>query len=256
MADSVEQPDSSIFQRTNSSELRRAGEGDVDSLASLIGKYHKPLKVYFLHAFPTLQPYAEELLQDFAQDRLLREGWLGQVDLNRGRFRDFLKTSLRNYVLNWLRKNQKESRFLSLDGQGEEALKKLEMEIAAQTGAADDAYDLEWLRAIMSETLRRMEEDCRQPGKQQPRRGQTWEIFNLRVLEPAFRDTKPLSYEELMKRFGLRSPAEGANLLLSAKRIFEPHLFEVVAEHEKGESNVRAEVEEFKRVLARLAGRQ
>ena len=187
MTDSEEQPDPSCFQGTNPSELRRAGKGDVEALASLIGKYQTPLTVYLLHAFPTLRPHAGEILQDFAQDRLLREGWLGQVDLNRGRFRDFLRTSLRNYVLNWLRNNQKESRFASLDGQGEEGLKQLEMEIAAQTRAADDAFDLEWLRAILSETLRRMEEDCRQPGKQQPRREQTWEIFNLRVLEPVFR---------------------------------------------------------------------
>ena len=204
MTHSEEHPDPSCFQGTNPSELRRAGRGDVEALASLIGKYHTPLKVYLLHAFPTLEPHAEELLQDFAQDRLLRAGWLGQVDLNRGRFRDFLRTSLRNYVLNWLRKNQKESRFSSLDGQGEEGLKKLELEIAAQTSAADDAFDLEWLRAIMSETLRRMEEDCRQPGRQQPRRGQTWEIFNLRVLEPAFQGTEPVAYEELVKRFDLK----------------------------------------------------
>jgi DNA-directed RNA polymerase specialized sigma24 family protein len=256
MADSAEQPDPSLFQMTNPTELRRAGEGNVEALASLIGKYHTPLKVYLLHAFPTLEPHAGELLQDFSQDRLLREGWLGQVDLQRRRFRDFLRTSLRNYVLNWLRKNQQESRFSSLDGQDEEGLKKLEMEIAAQASAADDAFDLEWLRAIMSETLRRMEEDCRQPGKQQPRRGQIWDIFNLRVLEPAFQDAEPVSYEELVKRFALKNPAEGANLLLSAKRIFERHLFEVVAEHEKGENNVRAEVEDLKRVLGRLAGRR
>jgi hypothetical protein len=65
-----------------------------------------------------------------------------------------------------------------------------------------------------------------------------------------------VSYEELAKRFGLKNPAEGANLLLSAKRIFERHLFEVVAEHENGESKVRAEVEELNRVLARLVGRR
>jgi len=256
MTDSEEQPDPSCFQGTNPSELRRAGKGDVEALASLIGKYQTPLMVYLLHAFPTLQPHAGEILQDFAQDKLLREGWLGQVDLNRGRFRDFLRTSLRNYVLNWLRNNQKESRFASLDGQGEEGLKQLEMEIAAQTRAADDAFDLEWLRAILSETLRRMEEDCRQPGKQQPRREQTWEIFNLRVLEPVFQDSEPMSYEELAKQFDLKDAAEGANLLLSAKRIFERHLFEVISEHEQGESKVLAEVEELKQMLARLAGRQ
>jgi hypothetical protein len=209
-----------------------------------------------LRAFPTLQPDAEELLQDFAEDRLLREGWIGKVDLNRGRFRDFLRTSLHNYVLNWLHKRQKESGFSSLDGEGEEGLKQLEVEIAAQTQEAEDAFDLEWFRVILSETLRRMEEDCRQPGKQQPRREQTWEIFSLRLLAPVFEGTEPVPYEELVKRFDLKNTAEGTNMFLSGKRIFERHLFEVISEHERGDSRVRAEVEELKRMVVRLAGRR
>ena len=80
--------------------------------------------------------------------------------------------------------------------------------------------------------------------------------LNLRVLEPAFQDTEPVAYEELVKRFSLKDTAEGANLLLSAKRIFERHLFEVISEHESGDGMVRAEVEELKRVLVRLAGRR
>jgi hypothetical protein len=255
MAHPEEQPDPSIFQMTNSSELRRAGGGDVEALASLIARYHAPLEVYLLQAFPSLRPHAKEILQDFAQDRLLREGWLGQVDLKRGRFRDFLKTSLRNYVLNWLRESQKEARFSSLDDEGGKGLEQAEAEMAARATAAADAYDLEWLRVVLSETLRRMEEDCRQPGRQQPQGEQTWEIFKLRKLDPAFQDTEPPSFEELVKRFGLRNASEGSNLLLSARRKFERHLFAVVAEHENEAGAVRAEVQELKQALARLAGR-
>jgi DNA-directed RNA polymerase specialized sigma24 family protein len=247
MDDSVEQPGGPLFQSTNPSELRRAGGGDAEALGSLVAKYHAPLNAYLSLAFPSVRPHAEELLQDFAQDRLLREGWLARVDLDRGRFRDFLKTSLRNYVLNWLRKKrQEEQRFEPLD----------ELELPAQQDAAADAFDLEWLRAIVSETLRRVEEDCLQPGKQQPRRGQTWEIFKLRLLDPAFQDAQPPSYGELVKRFDLKSPTEGTNMLLDAKRRFERHLFKVVAEYETTDDQARAaEVEDLKQALFRLAGR-
>jgi hypothetical protein len=162
---------------------------------------------------------------------------------------------LHHYVLNWLHKRQKERGFSSLDGEDEEGLKQLEVEIAAQTKEAEDAFDLEWFRVILSETLRRMEEDCRQQGKQQPRREQTWEIFSLRLLAPVFQGTEPVPYEELVKRFDLKNTAEGTNMLLSAKRIFDRHLFEVISEHERGDSRVRAEVEELKRMVVRLAGR-
>lgn len=253
MTDSAEQPERSIFERTRATELERARGGDFAALDNLIRKYRAPLRIYFCFIFPSLQDRADELLQDFAQDRMLRQGWLRQVDLQRGRFRDFLKTSLRNFVLNWIRKHQRERNFESLDNQSDEGLDRLEARIAAREGAAADAYDLELLRKIVSETLRRMEADCRQAGKQQPRRGQTWEIFLLRVLQPAFEDAKPPPYDELAKRFGLRSPTEGTNMLLSAKRIFERHLLEVVAEYQSHGQSARAEVEELKEALLRLA---
>jgi DNA-directed RNA polymerase specialized sigma24 family protein len=248
MDQSAEYDDTSHFQRTNPSELRRAGTGDAEALGALVARYHAPLNVYLTLAFPTLRPYAEELLQDFAQDRFLKEGWLARVDLNRGRFRDFLKTSLRNYVLTWLRKKrQHDERLQPLD----------ELDLAAPQDATADAFDLEWLRAIVSETLRRMEEDCRLPGKHQPRRGQIWEIFKLRVLEPTFQDIQPLSYGALVKRFDLKSPTEGTNMLLDAKRRFERHLFKVVAEYETTNDHARAaEVADLKQALSRLAGRR
>ena len=247
----MEQPGSSLFQRTSPTELERARGGDMEALDSLVRKYQRPLRVYFCYLFPSLKERAEELLQDFAEDRLVREGWLGRVDLQRGRFRDFLKTSLRNFALNWIRKNQRERRLEPFDEQSEAELSRLEARAAAQESAAADAYELEWLRAVIAETLRRMEKDCQRPDRQ-PQRGQTWEIFRLRVLEPALRDAKPPPYRELAQRFGLRSPSEGTNFLLTAKRIFERHLFDVVSEYH-GQS-AAAGVEELKQALARLAG--
>lgn len=255
MFHSSEQPDGSSFEETDYFALRQAGAGDVPALASLIARYHAPLKVYLSRAFPNVSDYADELLQDFAQDRMLRDGWLHQVDLNRGRFRDFLKMSLRNYVINWLRKQQRERRFPSLNGQSEEALAKLELEMSAHHSPADEAYDLEWLRTITSEILRRMEAYCREPGAHQPSRRQTWEVFKLRELAPAFEGAKPPPYAELVKRVGLKDAAEGSNLLLSAKRIFQRHLSEVVAEQERGETNVRAEMDELKQALSRMGCR-
>src|SRR5208337_430887 len=71
-------------------------------LDRLVRLYWQPLKIFLLTAFPSLKNQADTLLQDFAEDKLLQEGWLRKADQNRGRFRDFLKTSLRNFVLNRL----------------------------------------------------------------------------------------------------------------------------------------------------------
>jgi hypothetical protein len=252
MAPRRERTHESLFEQTSPSELARAGGGDLEALDRLIRKYHTPLKVYFCFAFPSLRERAEELLQDFAQDRILREGWLAQVDLKRGRFRDFLKTSLRNFTLNWLRKHQRENQFESLDRETEE--RPGEQASGEQDRAASEAYDLEWLRAIVAETLRRMEEDCMRGDKQRSRRRECWEIFSLRVLQPALQDAAPPTYREVAARFSLRSPSEGANLLLTAKRIFERHLFEVVEEYQSRSGAARAEVEDLKKALLRMTG--
>jgi hypothetical protein len=156
-------------------------------------------------------------------------------------------------VLNWLNKKRREDSFVSLDDHTEEGLAKLEL--AAPQATAVDAFDLEWLRAVVAETLRRMEEDCRQPGGHQPRKGQIWEIFKLRLLDPAFQDTQPPSYGELVQRFDLKSPTEGTNMLLQAKRRFEHHLFEVVAEYESAGSQTHIEIQDLKQALFRLADR-
>ena len=92
-----------IFPRTDWAELSKAAVADEARLDRLIRLYWVPLRIFFLVAtFPALKDQADTLLQDFAEDKLLQEGWLRKADQNRGRFRDFLKTSLRNFVLNHL----------------------------------------------------------------------------------------------------------------------------------------------------------
>ena len=36
--------------------------------------------------------------------------------------------------------------------------------------SAEEEFDLTWVRAVLGETLRRMEADCRNPAADQPRR--------------------------------------------------------------------------------------
>lgn len=227
----------------------------MDDLARLITKYRLPLEIYLHSAFPALREHTNELLQDFAADRLTKPGWLAHADPARGRFRDFLKASLKNFVLDWIRANQRRGKFESLENLSEVGDLRLEAQLALQSQFADDAYDLECLRAMIAEALRRMEADCTQGEDQQSRRKKTWQIFNLRVLQPILQGAKAPPYEELVQRLGLRSPSEGTNLLLTAKRIFERQLFLVLGEYESAafQRAGKAEIDELKQVLQRLA---
>jgi len=237
---------SSIFPRTDWADLSKAAKAEAAPLDRLIRLYWQPLKIYLLTTFPNLRDHADVLLQDFAEDKLLQEGWLRKADQDRGRFRDFLKISLRNFVLNRL--NLKEIRNPPVP------LEDLEHEVPEPEAAAQ-AFDLAWARAVLSETLRRMEADCKDPLADQPRRSQIWEFFRVRLLEPVFEGTPAPAYGELIERFGLKSPTDASNTLLSAKRIFKAHLNEVIKEYAGKDTATAVEVKAIEEFLARLAAR-
>lgn len=238
-------PESSIWPLTDWTGLGRAagaiGE-DADALNQLILKYRRPLEIHLRATFPSLGNQAEEILQDFSEDRILRAGWLSRADRSKGRFRAFVKTSLDNFVKDRLRRNA--SPPVSLN----------ELEYDPPVGQdKTDLFDLAWAEAILTETLSRMKADCEAPRKDQPNRPRIWEVFRLRLARPMLEDAEPMDYEELIGLCAIRSPAEAQNLLATGKRMFLRHLYAVIAEYEERPDAVREEVERFKTFLSRLS---
>jgi hypothetical protein len=241
---SADVPESSIFPRTDWTELGKPGEPDEARLDRLIRAYWGPLKIFFTATFPSLREQADIFLQEFAEDKILKRGWLQRADRSRGKFRDFLKTSLRNFVLDRLNRAEERHKPVSLD--------EMPVEPVAVESSPDE-FDLTWARTVLAQTLQRMEADCKDPAADQPRRSQIWEMFRLRLLEPAFNDVQPPPYEELIGRFGLRSPTDASNMLLSGKRIFKSHLSRVIKDYAEQDAATAAEIEELRIFLKRLS---
>jgi DNA-directed RNA polymerase specialized sigma24 family protein len=238
---------STIFPRTDWQALNLPIEGDAARLDQLIRQYWRPLRVFLTSTFPSLRDQADLLLQDFAEDKLLKAGWLQRANRQRGQFREFLKTSLRNFVLDRLSRADLKNPPISLDG--------LEAELP-QPEAAVEEFDLEWARAVLAETLRRMEADCRDPTGNQPRRTYIWELFRVRLIEPLLQNAAQTPYEQLIGRFGLKSPLEASNMLLTAKRIFKIHLTKVIQEYTEQDDAAAEEIRRLEEFLARLAKRR
>ncbi len=176
---SSEQQASSIFPRTDWAALGKAAEGDEARLDRLIRQYWAPLKIFLVATFPELRDQAEVVLQEFAEDKILKKGWLQRADRSRGQFRHFLKTSLRNFVLDRLNRADVKHAPVSLE--------ELEHELPGEE-AASEAFDQMWARTVLAETVRRMEADCKNPTADQPRRSHIWEMFRIRLLAPIFDD--------------------------------------------------------------------
>jgi len=243
---SSESPASSIFPRTDWAGLGQAANADEARLDALIRLYWAPLRIFLVATFPSLKNQAEVLLQEFAEDKILKDGWLKRADRTRGKFRDFLKTSLRHFVLDRLNRAEVRHAPISLD--------ELEQELPGPAGPSEE-FDLTWIRAVLAETLRRMEADCRDPAADQPRRSFIWEMFRIRLIDPVLNATPQTPYEELIGRFNLKSPTDASNMLLSGKRMFKAHLAKVIKEYAEQDAATAAEIQALEDFVTQLARR-
>jgi hypothetical protein len=237
----------SLWPLTDWSALGRAADAvgkEVAPLELLIIKYQKALRICLISRFPWLQGEADRLITEFSEDRILREGWLKKPQSGRGRFRDYLKRSLINFVLDQYKKKDAVKHATPID--------ELDQEIIAPTQASA-SFELDWTKTLLTEALKRMEADCRQPGRDQPKRSHIWEIFEMRLLSPSLDGADVPSYEQAVSQLKLRSPNEASNMLLSAKRIFKRHLLAVITEYE-GQGKAMAELEDLQRLLQRITG--
>jgi hypothetical protein len=238
-----------VWPQTDWSGLRRTAASvgkETDRLQQLILAYQSPLKLELLSTFPALKDEADDLLQQFAHDKILQEGWLAKADKNRGRFRDFLKTSLRNFVTQRLR--ERKISLVSLD--------ELKSDPPGDAPVSE-LFDREWMRTVVAQALDWMEKDTNTPVKNQPDRQKIWEVFRLRIRDPMVEGVLPLPYEDLVTKLALKSPSRATDLLATSKRMFERHLNAVIAEYEtSGDTAVQAEMHAVKAFVATLLRRK
>ena len=219
---------------------------NVTDRKKIVTQYWMALKTYLgalLSRFPEYRSDADDFLQDFIKEKILHPGWLEKADPNKGRFRDLLKSSLRNFVTGEIRKREAAKRggtssVVPLD--------ELEQEIAGPEPVSD-SFDMAWLQMLLSETLEKMKEGCAISESHH-----VWKIFEARILRPALEGVDPPPYEELIAKFGLRSPAQATNALATGKRMFARHLRAVIAQYETGDKAVRAEIDSLRLFLSKL----
>jgi len=232
------------FPATHWSLVRRAGSAGDESQAldELLRIYLPALKAHLVGRKRIAPDRAEDLLQGFILSKVLAEGLIARADGGRGKFRSFLLTALDHYIVSEFRKDAAAKR-----GPGPAGMLNVEEHAddlhAARTGPA--SFDVAWARELISETLRRMEADCRAVDREQ-----VWEVFECRIVSPLLDGIEPLPYEALIARFGFESPAQAFNVLVTAKRMFARVLRSVVGEYVDDEAAVDVEIKELRTILS------
>lgn len=160
--------DSPLFATTRWSTVLLAARDDAEgaaALARLCEQYWFPLYAWLRRRGHSQQD-AEDLVQSFFA-RLLERDLINRADANRGRFRTFLLSALRNFAADEWRREHREKRGgasapLSLDEIDPE-----ERMLPELTGAVDAelAFDRAWARTLLDRVLERLREECDGDGK-------------------------------------------------------------------------------------------
>ena len=97
-----------------------------------------------------------------------------------------------------------------------------------------------WARQVIDLAAQAMREECVHSGRQD-----MWDVFDARVLAPALHGAPPVPYDQLVQRFGYRTPDQASNVLITAKRTFQRALREVVAQY-ADDDQIDDEIRELK----------
>jgi len=152
------------------SQLRGSfSDGQQDALAELCQNYWPPL-----YGFARRQGRDSEDAKDFVQGFfavLLEKGYLANADAEKGRFRTFLLTAFKRYLINEHKRENAVKRgggcaVISLDDP--DAERRCEGELADNgTLSADVAYDRGWAQAILGRVIGRLSDEFNEADKLQ-----------------------------------------------------------------------------------------
>jgi len=227
-----------VSEAVGSDEARR-----LAALEAFLRLYYPALLQHVIRQFRLANADAQDCLQDFMVDKVIRQGLLAHADRERGRFRTFLCQALNHFVIDRLRREQARKRAPTHDTVPLEMVP--ERELSERLAAAQEDFDRAFFQEAIQETLRRMRDRCRETN-----RAVLWELFEGRVLEQSWEQGQPVPYQKLVPLLGLDSATQAANLLTTARRLFIRTLRSVVRDY-SAEEEVGREITELRRLLER-----
>jgi RNA polymerase sigma factor (sigma-70 family) len=135
-----------------------------DALEELCRIYWRPVFVFVCRRGYSIED-AKDLTQDFFV-KILAPNWLQRADVNRGRFRTLLLTSLQNSLIKAAEKTHARKRgggveFVSWDDWMAEAPSQLAISAQALDSLpAERLFDLRWATTVVEQALRRLRDEC------------------------------------------------------------------------------------------------
>lgn len=221
-----------IGRATSRSEPQRKA-----ALDELLELYWPALRTHLMVRRGLDSHRAEDVLQEFILQKILERDLLERADQQRGRFRALLLTALDRFAIDQGRRLQSRQRVIQ---------EHAEAEGNRDRSISDSAtFDSVWAQTVVRETIRRMWVEAQKKSDTG-----VWTTFWHRILLPMVSIREPLPYEQLVVLCGFATPHHAANALTTAKRVFQRHLRETVAEYSSSTEEIETEIAELHQALA------
>lgn len=215
------------------------------ALDELLRQYAPAMVSHLVRRKRLAAEHAEDIVQGFIVEKVLEKGLVGKADASRGKFRTLLLTALDRYLVSDFRAASAQKRgggrVTSLEGLGAPVA-----DPRSGPNSGGDAFEVEWSRTLMDQAIARMKDECNTSD-----RPDVWGVFHDRLLQPTLDRTEPPSYDELVERYEIKSPAQAANLLITGKRMFARTLRSVIADYAgDDDTQVQNEMDDLMHILA------
>jgi len=188
--------------------LAEDDEQRQECLNQLFDAYWKPVYLYIRYVWRKSNEESKDLAQGFFAHLLESKFW-ARVHPTKGRFRAYLKSCLRNYLMDDLRYNKAKKR-----GGGEQvvSLDHMTMPIKDPRQAPQDVFDREWARVLLNNAIEELKKRLTKED-----RLHSFDMFRLLELEP-LADNRP-SYADLAAQFEVTREVVRTELQFARRRL-------------------------------------
>lgn len=216
------------FPETHWSRLVALKDSDDEQRRDLLQRLAESYWAPIYHYVRAMRRVSKEDAQDHTQQffaHLLERGRLDGVDRERGSFRGFLRTAVRNFLIDADRAAR--ARPLNVPYADAESVW-----LASPDLSPEEAFDRAWSRAVLVEAMERLRAELREGQR----------LSELAVFEDyCFRDQAEVSYRDLGQRHGL-SAIDVRNRLYQSRKRLRQILRALLREYLGGNDDVEAEL--------------
>ncbi len=233
-----------IFPPTIWTDITTWQQASVQARKSILDRFYKRYKLPLI-CFLKAKKYQADEIEDIFHDFILEhiEGRLFiHADPQKGRFRNLLLASLKNFIISrkradYAEKRRPEGGFFYIDNEITEGLHLKDLLKGGQT--PEEIYEKAWLLALLNNVLDRLRQEFYIKGQQAH-----YILFERRIIHPIMHGTLKPSVQEVASELGL-SPSEASNCIVTAKRAYQRHLRDEINEYVSTDKEVAEEINDL-----------